>query len=264
MSNTIFKAIINAHETPHCDLLVFENVDPEDFARTMKHLQPHRTANRAYPVRIHWFSSERRLKVVMPSMIHGGAGSWLIQTINRARGRGLMSGAWEHTIMTAIAPEYKNFIGKYAGSMKEADFTIIPRIGPGRKQLAAFPSVVMESGRYESSAQLQADARLWQEGSAGAVRVVLQVKYYEPDHHNNVALDLFISRTAPGGGPASQEHYHIIPAPPQPHYPSISLDEFYAGHCPPTMNPKTQITLDLEMLHDLVKVCSKKHGAPPP
>ncbi|PUU76076.1 hypothetical protein B9Z19DRAFT_1089049 [Tuber borchii] len=214
--------------------------------------------------RIRWFSSERRLKVVMPSMMHGCVGSWLIQTINRARGRGLMSDDWEDTIITAIAPEYKNFIGKYAGSMKEADFTIIPLIGPNRKSLAPFPSVVMESGRYESSAQLKADARVWQEGSAGAVRVVLQVKFYEADCDNNVALDLFISRTAPGGGPASQEQYHIVPAPPQPQYPSISLDEFYAGHCPPTMDPKTQITLDLEMLRDLVGVCFRKRDAPSP
>jgi len=164
--------------------------------------------------------------------------------------------------------------------------TVIPLIGPDREELAAFPSVVMESGLYESNAQLQADARLWQEGSAGAVRVVLQVKYYEVDPHNrdNVALDLFISRIAPGRGPASQEHYasvflyfilsgslltsqlcvqHIIPAPPQPQYPSISLDEFYAGDCPPTINPKTQITLDLEMLRQVVATYTRERGAPP-
>lgn len=168
--------------------------------------------------------------------------------------------------------------------MKEADFTVIPRIGPNRQRLAAFPSVVMETGRYESSARLQADARLWQEGSKGAVRVVLQVKYYEVDCHN-MGVGLFISRTAPGGGPASQEHYasvfiysmlssslltsqlcvqHIIPAPPQPQYPSISLDEFYAGDCPPTMNPKTQITLDLDMLREVVAIYNRQRVAPPP
>ncbi|PUU76944.1 hypothetical protein B9Z19DRAFT_1087217, partial [Tuber borchii] len=207
--------------------------------------------------RIHWFSSERRLKVVIPSMMQECAGSWLIQSLNRARGRGLMSDAWDDTIVTMIAPEYKNFIGKYAGSIKAADFTMIPFIGPNMERMAAFPSVVMESGRYESDARLQADARLWQAGSAGAVRVVLQVKYFEVDRNNNVALDLFISRTSPGGGPASQEHYHIIPAPPKPQYPSISLDEFYAGRCPPSMSPKTQITLDLERLRQVVAVYSR-------
>ena len=40
----------------------------------------------------------------MPSMMHKCAGSWLIQTINRARGRGLLSDAWEDTIITMIAP----------------------------------------------------------------------------------------------------------------------------------------------------------------
>ena len=169
--------------------------------------------------------------------------------------------------------------------MKEADFTVIPLIGPKKQRLAAFPSVVMESGRYEPRARLQADAELWQKGSAGAVRVVLQVIYYGADCYDHVGVDLLISRTAPGRGPASLEHYAsvfiysmlssslltsqlcvqpIIPAPPQQQYPSISLDEFYAGNCPPTMNPKTQIPLDLEMLRQAVAVCARKRGAPPP
>ena len=168
--------------------------------------------------------------------------------------------------------------------MKEADFTVIPLIGPKRQRLAAFPSVVMESGRYKPGARLEEDAKLWQKGSAGAVRVVLQVIYYAAKN-DNVGVDLFISRTAPGGGPTSQEHYasvfiysmlssslltsqlcvqHIIPAPPQQQYPSISLDEFYAGDCPPTMDPKTQIPLDLEMLRQAVAVYARKRGAPPP
>ena len=103
--------------------------------------------------------------------------------------------------------EFNNFVGDYVGSVKEADFTFIPRIGPGRQQSAAYPSVVLESGWYESSTRLLADSRLWQEGSAGAVQVVLQVKFYEPDDQNKMRLVLFISRFAPGGGPTQHDHY---------------------------------------------------------
>jgi len=91
--------------------------------------------------------------------------------------------------------------------VKEAEFTFIPRYGQGRQQSAAYPSVVLESGWHESSTRLLADSRLWQEGSAGAVRVVLQAKFYEPDNQNKMGLVLSVSRTVPGGGPTLHDHY---------------------------------------------------------
>ena len=51
MSDKIFQAIVHASETNTLDPLVFENVDPEDFARTMKHLQSRRNANEAPLIR---------------------------------------------------------------------------------------------------------------------------------------------------------------------------------------------------------------------
>ena len=94
--------------------------------------------------------------------------------------------------------------------MKEADLTFIPRIGRRSQQSAAYPSVVLESGWHESSTRLLADSRLWQEGSAGAVRVVLQARFYEPDNQNKMRLVLTISRTAPGGGPTQHDHYASV------------------------------------------------------
>ncbi|PUU78626.1 hypothetical protein B9Z19DRAFT_1126485 [Tuber borchii] len=164
--------------------------------------------------------------------------------------------------MTA-APEFNNFVGEYVGSVKEADFTFIPRIGHRRQQSAAYPSVVLESGWHESSTRLLADSKLWQEGSAGAVRVVLQVKFYEPDNQNEMRLVLSISRTVPGGGPTQHDHYAspIFPAPPQRQdNPSISLDEFYAGACPPKIDPATAIPLDLELLREEAGFYIRKQG----
>ena len=169
--------------------------------------------------------------------------------------------------------------------MKEADFTFIPRIGPGRQQSAAYPSVVLESGWHESSSRLLADSRLWQAGSAGAVRVVLQVKFYEPDSQNKMRLVLFISRFAPGGGPMQHDHYAsffaypiltvplltcqlcvqpIFPALPEPqNNPSISLGEFFAGDCPPQMDPATAIPLDLSLLGEEAGFWMRKQGYSP-
>ena len=51
MSDKIFQAIVHASETHTLDPLVFENVDPEDFAHTMKHLEGRPYSNKAYSVR---------------------------------------------------------------------------------------------------------------------------------------------------------------------------------------------------------------------
>ena len=66
-------------------------------------------------------------------------------------------------------------------SVKEADFTPLPRIGPGRQQSASYPSVVLESGWHEAGTLLQTHSSLRQEGSYGEVRAMLQAKSYEPD-----------------------------------------------------------------------------------
>ena len=44
---------------------------------------------------MHWFSSENRLKVVMPSRLHECAGAWLSKMIIRASRRQLLSDDWE-------------------------------------------------------------------------------------------------------------------------------------------------------------------------
>ena len=61
----------------------------------------------------------------MPSMMHECAGSWLFQTINRARGRGLMSNDWERTIFTMIAP---GMLLSALSSTTEAYLTLVSRI----------------------------------------------------------------------------------------------------------------------------------------
>ncbi|KAG0632697.1 hypothetical protein HOY80DRAFT_1115458 [Tuber brumale] len=83
-----------------------------------------------------------------------------------------------------VYEKYKDFGAPFARAVKEADFTFIPLVGPGRTKSAEFPFVVLESGWSESAARLREDARLWQGGSAGTVRVVLQVKFYQRNWNN--------------------------------------------------------------------------------
>ncbi|RPA93226.1 hypothetical protein L873DRAFT_78751 [Choiromyces venosus 120613-1] len=117
----------------------------------------------------------------MPSNLHACAASWLLKMITRALAHGLIPQVWDDTMMIMTAPEFNNFINEFAGSFKEADLTFLPCVGPERAQIAEYPSVVLESGWSESASRLQDDAKLWQEGSGRAVRVVLQVKFYRPN-----------------------------------------------------------------------------------
>ncbi|RPA90968.1 hypothetical protein L873DRAFT_1820274 [Choiromyces venosus 120613-1] len=185
----------------------------------------------------------------MPSELHECAEEWLREMIVDARMQGIIPQGWRGTMQISHSAEYNNFIGKYTGSVKEADLTFVPLVGPDWAKKAKFPSVVLESGWSESAVQLVRDARLWQGGSGREVRVVLQVKFYRPDQQKQIRLVLSITRARPGGHPTPVEDYVILPAPedPKPN-PSISLDEFYAGDCPPTMDPEIRVPLDLARL----------------
>ncbi|RPA89684.1 hypothetical protein L873DRAFT_615409 [Choiromyces venosus 120613-1] len=133
------------------------------------------------PHRIHWFACDKILKVAMPSKLHECPAEWLNEMTTKACRNGLIAEVWDETMRISPSPEYNNFVGKYAGSVKEADWTFLPLVGPDRAKKAEFPSVVLESGCSESAKKLHRDARLWKVGSGGEVRVVLQVKFYQPD-----------------------------------------------------------------------------------
>ena len=68
--------------------------------------------------------------------------------------------------------------------------------GPDWDVKARFPSIVLETGWAEPAEKLAQDARLWQKGSEGEVRVVLQVKFYKRAH-NRIGTRLWINRATP-------------------------------------------------------------------
>ncbi|KAG0128414.1 hypothetical protein HOY82DRAFT_541256 [Tuber indicum] len=202
----ILREVLQTIETHHSDLLVLDHLNQEDFEYILQGLRHRMRYLEKYSFRIHWFSTEDRLKVVMPSYLHECVGAWISKTITSARICGLLPNAWDDTVDIMAAP----------GSFKEPDMAFVPRIGPGRTKCAAFPSVVVESGWQESTTRHSDDARLWQEGSGNA---------------------------------------NIFPTPPNPQQnPTITLKEFYADDCPFTMNPETEVPLDLEILRNVAAV----------
>jgi len=65
----------------------------------------------------------------------------------------------------------------------------------------------VESGINEPHAELQANARLWQEGTAGAVRVVLQAQFSAPTKEDKMRLLLSVSRFGPDGHQMLHDYY---------------------------------------------------------
>jgi len=157
---------------------------------------------------------------------------------------------WEHCL------EYKFFTGEYNGCTKEADLTIIPRLGPDWTKEAQYPSVVLESGLSEPAQQLDRDASLWLAGSGGQVRVVVQVKFYR--RQDRIGARVWIKRARPTYNSSfkiSIETYEILPPAVDPvENPSITFEEFFAGGGPPGLDPKGYVILNLENLRILARM----------
>ncbi|KAG0131794.1 hypothetical protein HOY82DRAFT_559119 [Tuber indicum] len=248
MTENVFQEIPSSIRARKVDLLIYKDLDPAKFAAIVETLRLPSNHLERLSFRIHWFPYLKSLKIVFPSKLHECVGSWFAGEVSRAVTQGLIPLRWYDTIDMMAAPEYKNFFGKYAGSVKEADLTFIPLVGPEWVVNAEFPSVVLESGWSESATAQQEDARLWQEGSGNAVRVVLQVKFCRPNEQNEIGLMLSISHAHPNQA-TLVEQYVLFPTPHlPPQSPAISLDEFYSGACPDRMDPTTQIPLDLSKL----------------
>ncbi|PUU82894.1 hypothetical protein B9Z19DRAFT_1119997 [Tuber borchii] len=233
MSAEIFKEIKDAILTRNHDFLLYHDVAQEDFE-------------------ISWFSRDKLLKVVMPSKLHECPGAWLYEMVTAAAIDGILPRIWTKTMQISPSPVYDNFKGDYKQSVKEADLTFVPLVGPEWKNTAEYPSVVLESGWSESEAALKRDVRLWQLGSEKAVRVILLVKFFA---ENPMRVQLSITRSSPFAISIPE----IFPAPKcAQEDPCISLGEFYAGMCPSGVDPTSRVRLNLERLLGKAEVCVEK------
>ncbi|KAG0641945.1 hypothetical protein HOY80DRAFT_1038210 [Tuber brumale] len=239
MSGAILENIKDAIMTRSPELLIFHGVDPKDIDHVIEGLR-HPTN---YLEHVHWFAADKILKVVMPSKLHECAAGWLLEIIGNGLSDGIIPKVWNRTMDIAPSPEYDNFMSPYRGSSKEADLTFVPRIRANWTTKAEFPSVVLESGWSEPAGQLHRDATLWQQGSGGEVRVVIQVKFFQL-RDDRIGARLWISRANLDGGCTG-----ILPPVNDPDgSPTIAFREFFAGNCPPGIDPEGCIVLDLETL----------------
>jgi hypothetical protein len=178
----------------------------------------------------------------------------------------LGSTLWNFLVYTNDLIGHNNFVGAFAGSGKTPDLAYTPIINGIRRE---FPTVVLESGWSESRVQLVRDARVWLEGSAGAVKVVFLFKLFPADIHNEIKAELYVCRLSAGElditryACSSLPCYYlsyilltdpltlqkIFPGSTSPVTdPHITAEELFDGRPPEDMEGRTELPLSLEEL----------------
>ncbi|CUS12258.1 unnamed protein product [Tuber aestivum] len=204
VAEKVFHAICDAIKSGKPEVLEFANLDSAVsdlvldslFDRINGHLEEH-------SFHVHFSALDHHLLVVMPSLLHEAAGAWLIEQYTRWRGANLISSEASRAIMKPVSPRIDNFIGQYANTVKEPDFSFIP-VGPNRVK-RDFPSIVLEAGWSTTAVGLTEARRIWHDGSGGRVMVVILVKLFRPRGANDpIRVTLEISHTTPGGA------YHLL------------------------------------------------------
>ncbi|CUS13272.1 unnamed protein product, partial [Tuber aestivum] len=171
--------------------------------------------------RIHFVAPDGYLRIVMPTALHETAVSWMRTEFTVWVYDHLLTPAAFTAINDSLIT-HDHFLGTFSGSLKIPDLAYIPCINGIRR---AFPTVVLESGWMESQAQLLRDLQLWQEGTAGAAKIVILFKLYRSHVHNRIKATLTFFRYVADRVPA-MSLYPIFPPPSQPKPdPWITIDE---------------------------------------
>ncbi|KAG0640508.1 hypothetical protein HOY80DRAFT_1135920 [Tuber brumale] len=259
MAAQILQVIKEALETRNNELLVFTELDPQVSSEILDNLLDPLDKTTPFGCRIHFVAPDGYLKVVMPTALHETAVRWMVEQ--------LVFWGYDHLLTPAAIRAvgcglitYDNFVGDFEGSSKTPDLSYNPSINGIMRE---FPTVVLESGWAESEAQLLRDLQLWQEGSAGAVRIVILFKAFRPSITNQVKATLKFCRYGAGNAPIISS-YQIFPTPAQPLAdPWITMDELFGGDTPSGLNPETQLPLSINRLRLAVEEGIRRQGHDP-
>ncbi|KAG0640184.1 hypothetical protein HOY80DRAFT_1136190 [Tuber brumale] len=244
MTESIIGNIETALAIRHVKLLVFDNLNPAVSGQILGTLFPG-PHEKAYPgLRVNFTSVSGHLKLIVPTLLHEAPCAWLHSEV----------ALWAlHHLLDADSlgkldvgtPTYRNFLGRFAGSTRNPDLAFTPLIkGISRD----YPSIILESGWGEDAIHLQTDSELWQEGSAGAVKVTIFVKLFPTVQRNVVRVTLQLCRYLHGGA-VKRIELSVFPIPCLPvEDPFITIDELFAGNVPDGLDPEAQLPLNMERL----------------
>ncbi|KAG0636996.1 hypothetical protein HOY80DRAFT_1138674 [Tuber brumale] len=260
MATQILQVIKGALEARNHELLVFTELDPKVSSEILDNLLYPLYKTTPFGCRIHFVAPDGYLKVVIPTALHETAVRWMVEQLVFWGYDHLLTPAAIRAVGYGLITYDDNFVGDFEGSSKTPDLSYNPRINGIRRE---FSTVVLESGWAESEAQLQRDLQLWQEGSAGAVRIVILFKVFRPSTTNQIKATLKICRYGAGHAPIISS-YQIFPTTGQPSAdPWITMDELFGGDTPSGLNPETQLPLSINRLRLEVEAEIRQQGHDP-
>ncbi|PWW71919.1 hypothetical protein C7212DRAFT_337360, partial [Tuber magnatum] len=207
MAAQILAQIHKAFETRTCEFLTFSKLDPTVSTEILYNLL-HQKDLSALGLRIHFIAPDRYLRVVMPSRLHETAVGWMRTEFGLWMLYGLLTPI-AFVSLTDTMITYDTFVGAFAGSNKTPDLCYSPRVNDVPTE---FPTIVLEAGWSESQAQLESDCKLWLQGSAGAVKVVLLFKLFAANINNEIKATLTVCRVV--DDELVMDPYEIFPPPP--------------------------------------------------
>ncbi|KAG0138222.1 hypothetical protein HOY82DRAFT_596303 [Tuber indicum] len=208
MAAEILRAIDDAIASGRSEPLVFKQLHPMVSSQVLQTLRDREDNNtNTARLRIHFIAPDGYLRVVMPSALHESVVFWMRNERCSWSQQGLLTSAATRAICDGLVT-HENFLGIFKGSCKIPDLAYIPCINRIRAQ---FPTIVLESGWTESETQLLRDCQLWQQGSAGGVRVVLLFKMFAPNVHNQIKATLHLCRYSADQIPVMSSYASLSP-----------------------------------------------------
>ncbi|KAG0138226.1 hypothetical protein HOY82DRAFT_596307 [Tuber indicum] len=237
MASEILRAMDKAVASRKTDPLVFKQLNPMVSYQILQTLRCREDYTNTLDFRLHFIAPDGYLRVVIPSAVHESAVGWMRKQWASWIHQNLLIPSATEAIDDVLIT-YDNFVGIFEGSSKTPDLAYIPCFkGIGSQ----FPSIVLESGWTESEAQLLRDGEIWQQGTAGAVKVVLLFKMCAPNINNEIKATLHICRYSANQVPVMSS-YAIFPPPvafiPDPF---ITINELFAGQTPTQIDATTHL-----------------------
>ncbi|KAG0129605.1 hypothetical protein HOY82DRAFT_651845 [Tuber indicum] len=251
MASKIFPTIVKAIKSGKPEVLELADLSPKDSTLLLEGLFDPKNHFEERGFRVHFSAPDHHLRVVMPSYLHEAAGGWLGRQYGWWRTSGLIDDDADEAMDMLPSPRVDNFVGQFATSVKEPDFSFVP-VGPNGLR-RDFPSIVLESGWTSSGPELVDGRIVWHEGSGGRVRVVILVKAYKPNVQGQVHSTLDISHAHPPGAAFTVTHMSVFPIPnPLLSDPTITMEELFGGPCPAGRNPATALPLEVDQLRQIL------------
>ncbi|KAK6498933.1 hypothetical protein TWF481_011504 [Arthrobotrys musiformis] len=251
-SDEIFGAILEAVESYGADgncLLTFSNVQCEEARIIHDRLCDPSNNLESRRFKFSFDSLSKTITVVLPEGIKAEPCGWLVSVFFITWAR--LVPAANFDVFQLLSETHKDFGYPYIGTIKEADSAIW-------LDESHWPFIVMEVGWSESLSRLRLNRDIWLQGSGGAVRVVIIVKFTRGETGVRGSLEISCQRD----GEITRQTKSIWPIT-EEEDPYILLGDLYGSSLPEGYDGNIKLPLCLSLLRSRCKGRLKNIGLIP-